>query len=119
MAAAIPNLASSFFLSTRGFSEQNLLVEPRRFDESIASVEDDGYVLLKPIVVSYERTNNGYIASFREANIAIVGTSKFDARQALEVEILDAFDDWTANESALGPGPKQQLSVLKTYLKKS
>ena len=75
------------------------------------------YSLLKPIPIQYERVGTGFIASFPQANIAISGLTKQDAREALEIEILDAFDDWTANESALGVGPRQQLAILKRYIR--
>ena len=110
--------ASSFFLDGRISSEQNLLVEPRVSQETITGFDDDAYTLLSPITVVYERTEHGFVASFPEANFAVSGITKTDARQALETEILDAFDDWTVDESALGPGPLEQLAVLKRHIAK-
>ena len=81
--------------------------------------DKDDYSLLKPIPIQYERVGTGFIASFPHANIAISGLTKQDAREALEIEILDAFDDWTADESALGVGPRQQLAILKRYIRVS
>lgn len=68
------------------------------------------------MTIRFERADFGYEASFHEANFAASGITRQDAYQALEAEILDAFDDWTADESALGPGPRQQLAVLKEYI---
>lgn len=96
---------------------QNL--KPRVSQETITELEDDGYKLVAPITIEYERTEGGYTASFPQANMTVSGTTKLDARQALEIEILDAFEDWTADESALGPGPRQQLAVLKKYISKN
>jgi hypothetical protein len=73
---------------------------------------------MEPIPIQYERGRMGYTASFEEANIAISGMSKFEAYHALEVEIMDAFDDWSADESALGRAPRQQLAVLKRFIHK-
>jgi hypothetical protein len=116
MAAALlgPYDQSAFLI--RIPSEQNWLVESPTSQEDLACLDDDGYRLLKPITVEYTRAGSGYVASFPAANIAVSGTTKVDARQALEVEILDAFDDWTSDESALGMGPRQQLAVLKQYI---
>jgi hypothetical protein len=120
MAAALtgPFRASPFFVDVRSSSEQNLLVEPRISRETLSSLDDDAFELLRPITITFERTEFGYIASFSEANMAVSGITKHDALQALEVEILDAFEDWMADESALGPGPSQQLAVLKNYISK-
>jgi len=57
-------------------------------------------------------------AQFTEANFAVSGISRQDAFQAITEEMLAAFDDWAADESKLGPGPKQQLAVLRQYLGK-
>lgn len=97
-------------------TEQNSLVEPRITEELIESLPDNTHRLLKPIEVRYERFEWGYMASFVQANIAISGITKSDAREALIDEILDAFDDWTGDESALGVGPRQQLAVLRNYI---
>ena len=79
----------------------------------------EGYVVNQPIRITYEEISDCEIqARFAEANFAVSGTSRQDAFQALTEEILAAFDDWSADESKLGPGPKQQLAVLRKYLGK-
>jgi hypothetical protein len=107
---------SAFCVDARTPDEQNLLVEPQTSQEVLTTLDDDGHRLLRPITIEYARAGVGYIASFGAVNIAISGVTKIDARQALEIEILDAFDDWTADESVLGPGPRQQLAVLKQFI---
>ncbi len=97
-------------------AEQNSLVEPRVVEEEINSLPDNTHRLLSPINVKYERLDGGYTASFVQANIAVSGITKSEARDALIDEILDAFDDWSADESALGVGPRQQLVILKNYI---
>jgi hypothetical protein len=80
----------------------------------------DGYTIQRPIPVKYQEASDTDIeASFEEANIAISGNSRQDAYQALIEEILTAFDDWSADESALGPGPRRQLAVLRGYIAKA
>jgi|SRR5271168_790061 len=79
----------------------------------------EGYSVNRPIRISYEEISDSEVqAQFAEANFAVSGTSRQDAFQALIEEILAAFDDWNANESSLGPGPRQQLAVLRKYLGK-
>lgn len=102
-----------------GASAQNLLTEPPLTEMQIQRFEDDDeHRLARPLTIRFERTGLGYVASFPEANFAVSGITKQDAREALEAEILDAFDDWTADESALGPGPRQQLAVLRQYVER-
>jgi hypothetical protein len=80
----------------------------------------DGYTVRRPIPVKYtEASDTDIEASFEEANIAISGNSRQDAYQALIEEILTAFDDWSVGESALGPGPRRQFAVLRSYLAKA
>lgn len=119
-------MAAAFWISSSGIggrvfewvqSEQNPLIEPDT-SEGFINHLDDSYRLLSPIRVKYERSGDGFLASFAEANIAVSGLTKQDACEALVMEILDAFDDWTADESALGPGPLEQLTVLKKYITK-
>jgi hypothetical protein len=102
-----------------GASAQNLLIEPALTEMQIQRFEDDDeHRLVRAITIRFERSGLGYVASFPEANFAVSGITKQDARQALEAEILDAFDDWTADESTLGPGPRQQLAVLRQYVER-
>jgi hypothetical protein len=116
----IPSSVSEFRISRQAASASaNTLIEPRITYDYIRAFEDASYALTAPIPIQYERGQLGYTASFDEANIAISGVSKFEACRALEVEILDAFDDWSADESTLGPGPRQQFAVLKQYIRKN
>jgi hypothetical protein len=93
--------------------------ERDRSEGVIDSFSDDTYEVLRPLKIKYQHTDEGFIASFPEANIAISGVSRQDAYQALVVEILDAFDDWSADESALGLGPRQQQAVLRKHIAKA
>ncbi|HLW70220.1 MAG TPA: hypothetical protein VKS22_06320 [Candidatus Binataceae bacterium] len=111
----VPGASNSLRVGT---STQNVWEEPALSEGIIESLEDGGYVLLQPIRFQYKRAGFGYIASFDEANIAISGITKQDARQALEIEILDAFDDWIADETALGAELKKQLVVLKKHVRR-
>ena len=54
-------------------------------------------------------------ASFREAKIAISGTDRDDAYQALVAEILDTLDI-LAEERNLIPRATEQLEILRKYI---
>lgn len=73
--------------------------------------------LRRPIWVRCEYPNRGeVVAVFEQAGIAMSGDSVEDAINGLMVEILDAFEDYSAEEANLGPGPRQQLRVLREYV---
>jgi hypothetical protein len=73
--------------------------------------------LRRPISVRCEYPNRGeVVAVFEQAGIAMSGDSVEDAINGLIVEILDAFEDYSAEEANLGPGPRQQLHVLREYV---
>jgi hypothetical protein len=111
-----PSVGSLFTVTVGGTSEIPLYGSPK-FDY-IDRIE--GYTIRRPIPVKYEVASDTDVeASFEDANIAISGNSRQDAYQALIEEILTAFDDWSADESALGPGPRKQLAVLRNYIAKA
>ena len=79
----------------------------------------EGYIVKRPIQITYEDISDTEVqARFGKGNFAVAGVSRQDAFQALVEEILAAFDDWNADEPNLGPGPRQQLAVLRNYLGK-
>lgn len=70
----------------------------------------------KPVPVEITRVDVGdFEASFREANIAICGSDRDDAYQALLVEILETFDV-LLEEQNLGPDAAEQRRILLTYI---
>ena len=73
--------------------------------------------LRRPIWVRCEYPHRGeVVAVFEQASIAMSGDTVEDAINGLMVEILDAFEDYSAEEANLGPGPRQQLRVLREYV---
>lgn len=55
-------------------------------------------------------------ASFREANIAWADKTTIEALTGLQVEILNTLEDYQDHEDQLGPEPRRQLEVLRTYI---
>jgi len=86
----------------------------------ITDLNEDGYILLRPIPVQIEREGDEHaVASFAEANVAIGGTSEQDAFQSLFAEILDTFDELSDVDEQLGPDALRQLQTLRTYIAKA
>lgn len=74
------------------------------------------YRVRRPFSVRVTRIGIGnFEASFREGNIAISGTDRDDAYQALVAEILDTLDILT-EEPNLIPSAVRQLQVLRKYI---
>jgi hypothetical protein len=69
-----------------------------------------------PVVVSPE--DDGYLATFLDANIGIAGDNKEEAVANLQMLLVDMFDDLEARETRLGPHPKQQLAILRTHMRR-
>jgi hypothetical protein len=69
-----------------------------------------------PVVVSPE--DDGYLATFLDANIGIAGDNKEEAVANLQMLLVDMFDDLEAQETRLGPRPKQQLAILRTHMRR-
>ena len=82
----------------------------------IDDLGEAGYHVLQPIPVEIKRVGIGdFEASFREANIAMSGSDRDDAFQALVAEILETFDV-LFTEQSLGPDAAEQRRILRTYI---
>lgn len=77
------------------------------------------YVLLKPFRVSVQAVHNGFEAGWFDANIHTGGANEEEAVSNLKSLILDFFDS-LSNEpvETLGPEPKRQLAVIKTFVQR-
>ena len=103
-------------MADAGGQQQNRMVERGISEAFIDALSDDSHSLLRPIPIQYERIGNAFIAGFPQANIAISGLTKQDACEALEIEILDAFDDWMADESVLASDRDSSLRFSNSIL---
>ena len=98
------------------FSTSANQILPNTEHVQIDSLGEAGYRILQPIPVEIRRVEPGdFLASFREANVAISGSDNNDAFQALVAEILDTYDVLT-EERNLGPDAAEQLRILNTYI---
>ncbi len=86
-------------------------------DCHINHLPGEPYRLLKPIPITIQRLGEAdFMASFEMANIAVSGPDIEDAYQSIAMHILDVFDSLIAEEGNLGPEPRRQLQILRTYL---
>ena len=82
----------------------------------IDNLGEAGYHILQPMPVEIRRVEPGdFLATFREANIAMSGSDSDDAFQALVAEILETFDV-LISERSLGPDASEQRRILSTYI---
>jgi predicted RNase H-like HicB family nuclease len=93
----------------------------RRADAKIVPIqtfEPEPYSLLKPMSVLIEDSEDGYLASFFDANIGTSGETEQEAFENLKSLVLDMFD--SLNREAperLGPEPARQLAVLRSFIR--
>ena len=85
--------------------------------ELIVDFSGEPYNVLKPIPITVRSLDGGdFEGAFIGGNIAWVGESRAEAINGLKAEILDTIEIFEADEDRLGPEPKRQLAVLRTYL---
>ena len=90
-------------------------------DASLTVIGDfpgEPYKLLKPIPVMLEWTGSAFLARFGEANIAMTGDTSTEALGNLAADVLDTYEDYSAEADTLGPEPARQLAVLRQYIAK-
>jgi len=85
----------------------------------IHEFRDEPYRVIRPILVKHRSCHpTGVEAFFQEANIAWVGEDEDEAFDGLQAEILNTFEDYEEHEDELGPDPRRQLLVLRSYIEK-
>lgn len=76
------------------------------------------YSLLKPMSVLIEDSEDGYLASFFDANIGTSGETEQEAFENLKSLVLDIFDSLSREApERLGPEPARQLAVLRSFIR--
>lgn len=91
-----------------------------KYTRWIHEFRDEPYRVIRPIRVTYRTCHpSGVEASFQEANIAWVGEDEDDAFDGLQAEILNTFEDNEEHEDQLGPDPRRQLLLLRSFIEKA
>lgn len=94
---------------------------PRLLSRWITDLSNEPIALIQPIpVIVEEHAPCEYTARFREANIAMSGESIQEATQRLLADILNCYEDLTEEPiEMLGAGPREQLQILRMYLREN
>lgn len=88
-------------------------------EASIQTFAPEAYELKAPIRVTLEEGDSGmFTASFYDANIETSGENEQEAFDNLKNLILDVYDSLMKEKPGkLGPGPKRQLDVLRSFIR--
>ena len=121
-AASVAVLLSPALCSASRFVDAGHLEVAETTDTRIDAIPeeyDDRFELLQPIPVEFEEVAPGaVIAQFLEADLAMTGNDRDDAKASLMPWIIDLFEDLTAAEPrTLGVTPAMQIRVLRQYLR--
>lgn len=81
---------------------------------------EEGYKVLRPIPVSIRKVDTGFVAGFEDAHVSASGDTWAEAALNLKSLVVDTLDMLLGHRrEALGPGPKRQLSVLQSFIRKT
>jgi predicted DNA-binding antitoxin AbrB/MazE fold protein len=84
----------------------------------ITTLEPEPFELLRTIPVVVQETDDGYLATFFDANVGMTGDTREESVANLKLLLVDAFEELETNESQLGPQMVRQLAVLRSFMKK-
>ncbi len=84
----------------------------------IAALEPEPFNLLRDIPVVVQSTDDGFLATFFDANIGMTGDTREEAVANLKVLLVDVFDELDRDEGQLGPQLVRQLAVLRSFMKR-
>lgn len=89
-------------------------------DDILLSELEIGFGVIKPIPIKLQLVDSGFVASFVAANISTSGGTWDEATSNLTLLIIDVFELLLSHApSQLGPGPRRQLSVLRSFITKT
>lgn len=84
----------------------------------IRTLEPEPFDLARDIPAVVQPTDDGYLATFFDANIGMTGDTKEEAVANLKLLLVDVFDDLEKEERQLGPKLVRQLAVLRSFMKR-
>jgi hypothetical protein len=84
----------------------------------ITTLEPEPFDLLHSIPVVVQPTNDGYLATFFDANVGISGDTKEESVANLRLLLVDVFEQLEREEAQLGPQLVRQLAVLRKFMKR-
>lgn len=84
----------------------------------ITTLEPEPFDLLQHIPVVVQPTDDGYLATFFDADIGMTGDTKEEAVANLRLLLADVFEKLEREEALLGPHLVRQLAVLRKFMKR-
>jgi len=83
----------------------------------ITTLEPEPFDLLRSIPVVVQPTDDGYLATFFDANIGMTGDTREESVANLRLLLVEVFEELEREESQLGPQLVRQLAVLRIFMK--
>jgi hypothetical protein len=74
--------------------------------------------LERPIPIVIRPVDDGYVATFFDANINMSGDTEQEAFENVKLLLIDIYEELDAGAKALGPELERQLAVLRTYIRR-
>ncbi|MBU4273439.1 MAG: antitoxin family protein [Planctomycetes bacterium] len=84
----------------------------------ITTLDPDPFELIRDIPVVVQPTDDGFLATFFDANIGMTGDTREEAVANLRLLLADVFDELEKEEARLGPPLVRQLAVLRGFMKR-
>ncbi len=84
----------------------------------IATLAPEPFELIRSIPAVVQSSDDGYLATFFDANIGITGDTKEEAVANLRMLLVDVYEKLEKDEAQLGPQLVRQLAVLRSFMKR-
>jgi predicted DNA-binding antitoxin AbrB/MazE fold protein len=84
----------------------------------ITTLQPEPFDLFRDVPVVVQPTDDGYLATFFDANIGMTGDTKEESVANLRMLLVDVFEELEKEEAQLGPHPARQLAVLRSFMKR-
>ncbi len=83
----------------------------------ITALPTTGLKLPRDIPIVIEPVDDGFVATFFDANLSMSGDTQEEAFSNVRGLIIDIFSDLASEPAGrLGPGPKMQLQALRSFI---
>ena len=86
---------------------------------TVVSTLENPYAVRKPMAITIQTADDGFLARFDSANINASGDTWFEAVSNLKSLIVDIFADLEMQApNVLGPAIKKQLAALRNHIER-
>jgi len=93
---------------------------PPPFVVPITTLAPEPYEVMGRIYAVFQQDDDGYMASFLDANLGASGVTKSEAMDGLKDRIVTTFERLAGKpDEKLGPGPLRQKRVLLSLIRRS